>query len=405
MSAKYPTESAELILVLNCGSSSIKFALFDAAGLAPPRRPSWGGRVQGIGGAEAEFVEMGGAPVALALDAAKPYHAALERIRERVGARRDGRRVAAVAHRVVHGGSKYMAPVRVDAGVLADLKGYVPLAPLHQPFALEAIDVLLREQPELPQVACFDTAFHHTLPRVERMLPLPRAAWERGLRRYGFHGLSYAYMAVALAQRHGDAARGRTIVAHLGSGASLCAMQGLQSVATTMGFSALDGLMMGTRCGALDPGAVLYLMEIEQLTLAQLGHLLYRESGLLGVSGLSADTRVLLEREAQDEGARDALALFVRRMAREIGALVAVLGGLDMLVFTAGIGENSAEIRRRTCAQLGFLGVLLDEAANGRHARVISAADSAAIVGVEPTNEEWMVASQAMPLLYPRGPA
>ena len=406
MSAKYPAESGELILVLNCGSSSIKFALFDTAGHAPPRRPSWGGRVQGIGGgADAEFVETGGAPVALALDAAKPYHAALERIRERVGARRDGRRVAAVAHRVVHGGSKYMAPARVDAGVLADLKGYIPLAPLHQPFALEAIDVLLREQPELPQVACFDTAFHHTLPRVERMLPLPRAAWERGLRRYGFHGLSYAYMAVALAQRHGDAARGRTIVAHLGSGASLCAMQGLQSVATTMGFSALDGLMMGTRCGALDPGAVLYLMEIEQLTLAQLAHLLYRESGLLGVSGLSADTRVLLEREAQDEGARDALALFVRRMAREIGALVAVLGGLDMLVFTAGIGENSAEIRRRTCAQLGFLGVLLDEAANGRHARVISTADSAVIVGVEPTNEEWMVASQAMPLLSPRGPA
>jgi len=393
------SRTQDLILALNCGSSSIKFALFEAGRRAPPREPVLAGKVQGINGPAAEFTQAGAAPVALKLDEARPYHAALEQIRQRMAERLGGRRIVAVAHRVVHGGSKYMVPVRIDADVLADLKGYIPLAPLHQPFALEAIDVLLRERPDLPQVACFDTAFHHSLPKVERMLPLPRLAWDRGLRRYGFHGLSYAYMAVALADRHGDAARGRTIVAHLGSGASLCAMQGLRSVATTMGFSALDGLMMGTRCGALDPGAVLYLMEIEHLGLEQVAHLLYHESGLLGVSGLSSDSRVLLGREASDEGARDALALFVRRMVREIGALVAVLGGLDMLVFTAGVGENSAEIRRRVCRELAFLGLTIDEAANERHAPVISAAGSAVTVGVEPTNEEWIVASEASRLL------
>ena len=252
-----------LILVLNCGSSSIKFAVYDADADPPPRKPEWNGKVQGIGGPKPDFGETGVAPFSIELDPAAPYRAALRLIRERVIARLDGRPIAAVAHRVVHGGSKYFAPVRVDAGVLADLKGYIPLAPLHQPFALEAIEILLHERPDIPQVACFDTGFHHTLPKVEQQLPLPHAFWERGLRRYGFHGLSYDYMATALPERHGELARGRVIVAHLGSGASLCAMQDLASVATTMGFSALDGLMMGTRTGALDPGAVIYLMEIE----------------------------------------------------------------------------------------------------------------------------------------------
>lgn len=392
----------DLIMVLNCGSSSIRFAVFDTAANPMPRQPVWSGKVHGIGGPAAGFSATGGPPVPITLDAQTPYDDALERIRLHVAARSDGGRIAALAHRVVHGGSKYAAPVLVDGDVLADLKGYIPLAPLHQPFALDAIELLLRERPGLPQVACFDTAFHLSMPRVERMLPLPRSAWERGLRRYGFHGLSYAYMAAALAERHGDAARGRIIVAHLGSGASLCAMQNLRSVATTMGFSALDGLMMGTRCGALDPGAVLYLMEVEKLTLEQVARLLYRESGLLGVSGISADPRVLLQREAADERAREALALFVRRIVREIGALVAVLGGLDMLVFTAGIGENSAEIRYRVCTELGFLGVTLDDTANGGNAPVISAPGSRVTVGVEPTNEEWMVATQAKPLLPQR---
>ena len=392
-----------LILVLNCGSSSIKFALFDAAAVPLPRKPVWNGKVQGIGGPTPDFGETGVAPFAIALDPAQPCRAALTLILQRVRARLDGRRLAAVAHRVVHGGSRYFEPTRIDAGVLADLAGYVPLAPLHQPFALEAIEILLRESPELPQVACFDTGFHHTMPTVEQILPLPWDAWQRGLRRYGFHGLSYAFMATALAERHGEAARGRTIVAHLGSGASLCAMRNLRSVATTMGFSALDGLMMGTRTGALDPGALLYLMEIEKLSLEEVGHLLYQRSGLLGVSGISAEPRVIVQHEGDDgepgERARLALALYVRRIVREIGALAAVLGGLELLVFTAGVGEHNAFVRERVCRDLAFLGVALDEGRNAAHAPVVSADGSRVIVGVEPTNEEWIAARDAAAVL------
>lgn len=394
---------SDLVLVLNCGSSSIKFAVFDAAADPLPRTPLWNGKVQGIGGPTPDFGESGVAPFAVELDGGHPHRAALQLIRERVVARLDGRRVVAVAHRVVHGGAKYSAPVRVDAAVLADLTSYIPLAPLHQPFALEAMEILLRERPDIAQVACFDTAFHHTLPKVERQLPLPHSAWDRGLRRYGFHGLSYAYMATALPERHGDVARGRTIVAHLGSGASLCAMRNLESVATTMGFSALDGLMMGTRTGALDPGALLYLMEIEKLSLERVAQLLYHESGLLGVSGTSSEPRVLLRLEDGDgedaTRARDALALYVRRIVREIGALAAVLGGLDLLVFTAGVGEHNPAIRERVCAGLGFLGVRLDADANAIDASMISAAGSGVIVGVEPTNEEWIAARDARVLL------
>ncbi|VCU69748.1 putative propionate kinase [Pigmentiphaga humi] len=405
---RYPSQG-DLVLVLNCGSSSIKFALFDAGQDPLPRQPVWNGKVQGIGRAGASFGETGAEPVPLALDEARPYHSALAHIRERVTARLAGRRLRAVAHRIVHGGSKYFAPVPVDAEVLADLRSYIPLAPLHQPFALEAVDVLLDVQPDLPQVACFDTAFHHTLPKVEQMLPLPYAAWERGLRRYGFHGLSYDYLSVALPERHGTLAQGRVIAAHLGSGASLCGMLEGRSVATTMGFSALDGLMMGTRTGALDPGAVIYLMEIEKLSLEEVGRVLYHESGLLGVSGLSADPPVLLEAEARQgeagERARAALALYVRRIVREIGALVAVLGGLDLLVFTAGVGEHGVEIRRRVCADLAFLGIALDDQANTRHAPLISRPGSRVAVGVEPTNEEWIAARHALALVPGAAPA
>ena len=397
------TTNTRLILVLNCGSSSIKFALFDGAHDPLPREPQWKGKVDGVGSATATYTETGAAPATLNLDVERPYIGALMHIRDRVRAQLDGRPLAGVVHRVVHGGAKYFAPVRVDAEVLADLKSYIPLAPLHQPFALEAISELLRGEPQLPQVACFDTAFHHTLPLVEELLPLRWDAWERGLRRYGFHGLSYAYMATVLPERHGDRARGRTLVAHLGSGASLCAMQDVKSIATTMGFSALDGLMMGTRCGALDPGAVLYLMEIEKLSLAEVGHLLYHDSGLLGVSGVSSDPRELLEQESrtdpQGERVRAALALYVRRIVREIGALVAVLDGLDMLVFTAGIGEHNAAIRERVCSSLRWLGVALDDAANAANAPVISTADSRVVVAVEPTNEEWVAASDAARLV------
>jgi acetate kinase len=393
----------DLVLVLNCGSSSIKFALFDAGQVPLPKAPVWNGKVQGIGGPEPTYGETGKTPERVELDARHPYRAALARIRLGVVARLGGRRLAAVAHRVVHGGNRYFEPVRIDAGILADLKGYIPLAPLHQPFALEAIDILLRDRPDLPQIACFDTGFHHTIPDVEQILPLPWDAWQRGLRRYGFHGLSYDYMSVALQERYGDLARGRTIVAHLGSGASLCAMQDLRSVATTMGFSALDGLMMGTRTGALDPGAVLYLMEIEKLSLQEVGQLLYHRSGLLGVSGISSEPRVIVRHE-NDQGesgerARMALALFVRRVVREIGALAAVLGGLDLLVFTAGVGEHNAFVRERVCNHLAWLGIDLDVAANDANAAVISVPGSRVRVGVEPTNEEWIAARHALAVL------
>lgn len=396
--------SDSFILVLNCGSSSIKFALFEAGTAQPARRPAWNGKVQGIGGPEPDFGARDVAVAPVPLDADHPYRAALELIRRHALRWLDGRPLAAVAHRVVHGGSRYFQPVRVDARVLADLKGLIPLAPLHQPFALEAIEILLAERPGLLQVACFDTAFHHTLPRVEQMLPLSWSAWERGLRRYGFHGLSYAYIATALAERHGreEAQRARTVVAHLGSGASLCALQGLESVATTMGFSALDGLMMGTRTGALDPGAVLYLMEIEKLSLAEVGHALYHASGLLGISGLSSDPRMLLAREGEDsevgERCRAALELYVRRIVREIGAMAAVLGGLDRLVFTAGVGEHNAAIRARVGGALGWLGVEIDDAANRADAIRISTANGRVDVGVEPTNEEWVAARCAWAL-------
>jgi len=391
---------SDLVLVLNVGSSSIKFALFDSDPLPIPRKPEWSGKVEGIRTAQTTYVDSSlDAAQELALTGDHPSLAALACIRDRVLARLDGRKLKAVAHRVVHGGMRYFAPTRVDAQVLADLRNYIPLAPLHQPFALEAISALLDSNPDVVQVACFDTAFHRTLPTVERMLPLPHSAWQRGVRRYGFHGLSYEYQAIALAERHGERARGRTIVAHLGSGASLCGMLHLESVATTMGFSALDGLMMGTRCGALDPGALLYLMEIEKLSLERVAQILYHESGLLGVSGVSADPRVLLAQEADNEQVRDALALYVRRIVREIGAMAAALGGLDLLAFTAGIGENNPIIRERICRDLGFLDVEIDTTANAVNSATISRATSRVLVAVEPTNEEWIAAVRAEELV------
>jgi len=388
--------SPNRVVVLNCGSSSIKFAVFDA--IDPlPFAPLWSGKVQGIGGKTPAFDETGISSFAVDLDEEKPYRSALAFIRQRVLDRLDGARIVAVAHRVVHGGSRYFAPVLLNESVLADLRQLIPLAPLHQPFALEAIEILLQEQPQLPQIACFDTGFHHTLPKVEQQLPLSQSAWERGLRRYGFHGLSYEYMAAVLPQRYGQWAQGKVIVAHLGSGASLCALQNLQSVATTMGFSALDGLMMGTRTGAVDPGALLYLLDIEKRSVQEVAHMLYYQSGLLGISGLSSDVQVLLREESHHSGAAEALALYVRRIIREIGAMVAVLDGLDLLVFTAGVGENSAEIRSRICAQLGFVGLELDEQANQtQNIGWISTEDSCVVVGVEPTNEEWVAARQAL---------
>jgi acetate kinase len=371
-----PTAVSAPILVLNCGSSSIKFALYEALDGAVPRRARWTGKID-----------------------RPPSRETFAELRKLVEAELGAQPLAAAVHRVVHGGERYAAPVLLDAAVLAELRNFIPLAPLHQPYALEAIALLLQEMPGLPQVACFDTSFHKTLPAVERMLPLPYSAWERGIRRYGFHGLSYEFMAVALAERHGDAARSRTIVAHLGSGASLCAMQDLKSVGTTMGFSALDGVMMNTRCGSVDPGALLYLMQVEKLGVDEVAHLLYHESGLEGVSGVPGGPAALLDIEGNHPRAKAALDLWVRRIVREIGALTAVLGGLDMLAFTAGIGEHSAALRTRICRAFDWLGITLDENANRSNAHVISTPSSGVRVVVEPTDEEWIAARHALALL------
>jgi acetate kinase len=292
---------------------------------------------------------------------------------------------------VVHGAQKFSQPVVLDAAMVDELRGFIPLAPLHQPHNLAGVDALSAALPGVPQVACFDTAFHRSQPEVAQLFALPRAITAQGVRRYGFHGLSYEYIAEVLPQRL-DAARahGRVIVAHLGNGASMCAMKDLKSQASTMGFTAVDGLMMGTRTGNLDPGVLLYLMEYRGMDAAALTKLLYKESGLLGVSGISQDMRILLESAAPE--AREAVDLFCYRIVREIGSLAAALGGLDALVFTGGIGERGAPVREKVCAGLDWLGVRLDGAANARNATQISTSESRIAVCVIPTNEEWIIA-------------
>jgi acetate kinase len=404
--SKATGSSGGLILVLNCGSSSIKFALYDADQHPLPRKPMWSGRVVDIGGPNTTYTDSLTPEGPLApspIPDRKPYDAALDYIRAQVRKQGDGRPLIGVVHRVVHGGPKYGEPVIMDEQVLADLKSYIPLAPLHQPYSLLAIEALMHDLPDTPQIACFDTAYHQTMPKVEKQLSLPYELYERGVRRYGFHGLSYEFMAVALPEQYGDLARGKVVVAHLGSGASLCAMQDLKSQSTSMGFSALDGLMMGTRPGALDPGALLYLLEIEKMEVPDLVRLLYHKSGLLGVSGLTPEPRVLLSRENEDsevgERIRDAMRLYVRRIIRQIGSLIAMMDGIDMLVFTAGVGENSAEIRKRVLEGMSYFGIRIDHEANQKNGPVISTPDSAVKVVVQPTNEEWIVARHAARLL------
>ncbi|MFO1402025.1 MAG: acetate/propionate family kinase [Steroidobacteraceae bacterium] len=364
------------ILVLNAGSSSLKFGLYAAADLAPLRRAA---REQ--------------APTA----AAKPGETAqamlLDALLAELDALGDELRLVAAGHRVVHGGAHHDAPARVTPALLAELEGYSALAPQHQPYNLAGIRALARRWPELPQVACFDTAFHRTQPRLAQLFALPRRYAEQGVLRYGFHGLSYQYIATQLPAL-GIAADARVVVAHLGHGASLCALRGGRSIATTMGFSTLDGLMMGQRCGALDPGVVLHLLR-GGLDLHALERLLNEESGLQGVSGLSDDVRVL--EASADPRAREALELFAYRVARELGSLVAALGGLEALVFTAGIGEHSAAMRARIAALAGWCGVELDAAANARHARCISTPASRVGVYVVPTDEEIVIARAARP--------
>ena len=388
------------LLVVNAGSSSVKFAIFAYPPHGDPvRRPLHDGEAVAAGnGVSIRFdADPEGS---LPLVTGDPYRAVLAQIAMWIRVRLPHITLGAIAHRVVHGGARYVEPAIVDGDVLDALRTLTPLAPLHQPHSLDAIDALRDAFPDVTQIAVFDTAFHRTLPRVEQLLPLPHAWFDQGVRRYGFHGLSYEYLAVALDESFGSRAHGRVIAAHPGSGASLCAMRECRSVATTMGFSALDGLMMSTRCGTLDPGVVLHLLEVGKLSGDALGHMLYHESGLKGVSGASGDPRVLLACEAAgDTRARDALALYVHRIVRETGALTALLGGLDMLVFTAGIGEHSAQLRERICASLGWLGIALDAQANAAHAHVVSSASSAVTVVVEPTNEAWVAARAAVRVL------
>ena len=390
------SSSDDLILVLNCGSSSIKFAVFDANVDPLPRTPLWNGKVQGIGGGQPDFGETGVTPFPIELDAEDPYRTALQVIRKQVAARMGRHRIVAVAHRVVHGGSKYFASAVIDDDVLRDLRSYVPLAPLHQPFALEAIGILLRERPDILQVACFDTAFHRSQPDIAQQFALPRSFTAEGIKRYGFHGLSYEYIARALPQ-HSQRADGRVVVCHLGNGASMAAMVRRKCVATTLGFSTIDGLMMGTRCGNIDPGLILHLMESKQLSVKDMTRILYKESGLLGVSGISQDMRTLLASDKPE--AHEAVELFCYRIARELGTLAAAAGGLDAVVFTGGIGEHAAEVRRRVCLQAEWLGIRVNPEANARHDVFISAGNSSVDVLVIPTNEEWMMAHHAQTLL------
>jgi acetate kinase len=387
------------ILVLNAGSSSIKFLLF--AEQADELEPVIRGQIEGIytaphfiarnplGGLVAE--QAWGEGVKLGHDGAVAHLAAFL---PQAGTQLD---LGAVGHRVVHGGLGFARPVRLNHDVLAELEKLVPLAPLHQPHNLAPIRLLLERRPGLPQVACFDTAFHSTNPDLARRFAIPAELHDAGVRRYGFHGLSYEYVASVLPECDARAAAGRVVVCHLGNGSSMCAMQAGKSVASTMGFTAVEGLAMGTRCGTLDPGVLLYLMDERRMDARAIEKLLYNQSGLLGISGISSDMRKLLD--SDDPRASLAVDLYVYRIRRELGSLAAALGGLDALVFTAGIGENSAAIRERVCRDAAWLGVELDAAANGKGGPRITAKNSRVSAWVIPTNEELMIARHTQRLI------
>jgi len=390
--------AARAVLVLNAGSSSIKFQTFRIAG----RGLDVGlrGQIEGIGTAHplATMTEAGEKRERkLSSAEGADMRGALVLLAQAIGARAGELDIAAAGHRVVHGGAEYARPLVVDDAVLAKLDKLVPLAPLHQPHNLSAIRAARQALPGVPQVACFDTAFHRGHAQVAELFALPYEMYEAGVRRYGFHGLSYEYVAATLPEAAPEIATGRVVVAHLGSGASLCGIKGGRSIDSTMGFTAVDGLPMGTRTGQLDPGVVLYLMQERRLSAKDIETLLYKKSGLLGISGVSNDMRDLLESKAPR--ARLAVDYFVFRVARETAALASALGGIDGVVFTAGIGERSVEIRRRVCEGLAWLGVELDAAANERGGPRISRAGSRGSARVVPTHEELMIARHARELL------
>jgi acetate kinase len=389
---------ASAILVLNAGSSSVKFSVF--LDREPPEL-LLRGQVEGLF-TQPRFVakNAAGAPVGERTWPAGTklgHPGAIEHLFSWGRGKLGEHRIGAAGHRVVHGGRQFTRPVVIDGAAMKALEAFIPLAPLHQPHNLGAIRAVTQLAPDLPQVACFDTAFHRTQPAVAQAFALPRHFADEGVLRYGFHGLSYEYVASALPGMDPRAASGRTVVAHLGNGSSMCALQGGRSVASTMGFTAVDGLPMGTRCGALDPGVLLYLMDQYGMDSRRLEKLLYKESGLLGVSGISSDVRTLLA--SPDPHAAEALDLFIYRIGRELGSLAAALGGLDAVVFTGGIGENAASIRARVCRDAAWLGLELDDAANAARGPRISRADSRVAAWVVPTNEELMIAQHTRRLL------
>lgn len=391
----------DTILVLNAGSSSLKFSLFVVEDKA--LQLALGGQLQGLYTAPAfQARDAAGAVIGeRRWEEGRPlgHDGAIAFLTDFLNQYSGEHQLVAVGHRVVHGSIEYLAPVRVDTAVLERLDRLAPLAPLHQPHNLTPIRILQQQTPRLPQVACFDTAFHCTHPPVAQAFALPPVITERGVRRYGFHGLSYEYIAAVLPEYDAQAAAGRTVVLHLGNGASMCALQGSKSIASTMGFTAMDGLPMGTRCGNLDPGVILYLLDEVGMDARAVEKLLYEQSGLLGVSGISSDMRTL--EASQDPRARFAIELFVYRISRELGSLAATLGGLDALVFTAGIGEHSALIRERVGHAAAWLGVALDPMANARHGPRISTDSSRVSAWVIPTNEELMIARHTQQVLSP----
>jgi acetate kinase len=377
-------------LVLNAGSSSLKFCVYER----PPGqrwRLEARGQIEGIGTAPRLSVkDENGETFAKQDVAVHDAQEALDTLAAWLRSKYNRSRLLGVGHRVVHGGARFTGPTIITADVLRELHQLIPLAPLHQPYNLAAIQAVFERLPGIRQVACFDTSFHRGQSAVAELIPLPRELRQQGVQRYGFHGLSYEYVASVLPQVAPEIADGRVIVAHLGSGSSLCALRKRKSVDTTLGFTALDGLCMGTRPGAIDPGVILYLFQTLNLSAKEVETLLYKKSGLLGISEISNDMRDLLGRN--ESPARLAVNYFIYRATKEIGALTAALGGIDALVFTAGIGENSPEIRQRICEASAWLGIELDEAANAKCLSKISTANSKTSVWVIPTNEELMIA-------------
>jgi len=386
-------------LVLNAGSSSLKFCVFRRSGNGAWRLEARG-QISGIGTSPkiAAKDDQGAVLTQSELDSSiSDGKAAIDALASWLRVKYSEARLVGVGHRVVHGGAQYDRPVLIKRDVLVQLYELIPLAPLHQPYNLAAIDSIRERMPHVPQVACFDTSFHQTHPPVAKLVPLPKDIRKSGVRRYGFHGLSYEYIASVLPEVAPEIAHGRVIVAHLGSGASLCALKDGRSQDCTLGFTALDGLCMGTRPGALDPGVVLYLHQSLGFSPKEVETILYKQSGLTGISGLNSDMRDLLSSDEPD--ARLAIDYFVYRAAKEIGSLAAVLGGIDGIVFTAGIGENSPEIRHRICKACAWLGVELDSEANVSSARCISSHGSKVSTWVIPTDEELMIARHTGALL------